>query len=378
MNHDTIAFQRQPEILVIDDVPENLQLLTGMLCVKGYMVRPVLDGREAIEMAFANPPDLILLDISMPDMDGYAVCEQFKGCSKLKDIPVIFISARSGMEDKIRAFDSGGVDYVTKPFEIKEVQARVDTHLKLRLMNKTLERYNTNLREMVQEKVLEISDSQLATILALAKLAEQRDDETGIHLERVRKSCWGLTNWLREYSPYKDQISPQFLQNIERSACLHDIGKVGIPDAILLKPGKLTAAEFEIAKKHTLIGAETLETVRQMYPKNEFVRMGVDIARHHHERWDGRGYPDGLAGEQISLAARIMAVADVYDALRTKRVYKPAFSQEESCRIMLGQSGKQFDPEIIEAFRYLMTEFDTMQSDLAQSTLGTQEYELCV
>ena len=374
MKDRDLSFQRQPEILVIDDVAENLQLLTGMLSAKGYKVRPVLGGRQALALAVANPPDLILLDITMPEMDGYEVCAQLKASQSLKEIPVIFISGRSGMEDKIRAFDDGGVDFVTKPFDVKEVQARVETHLKLRFLQMELEFLNTNLNEKVLEKTQEITESQLATLLALATLAEYRDDETGKHLERVRKNCGLLTMWLGKNSSYKDQISLQFYTNLLCTAPLHDIGKVGIPDAILLKPGKLTAAEFEIVKKHTVIGADTLETVRRTYPNNGFISMGAEIARHHHEKWDGSGYPDGLSGQEIPLEARIMAVADVYDALRTKRVYKPAFSQKESCRIMFEGSGKHFDPEIIEAFRHLKEDFDEFQAD--QFECASNQYDV--
>lgn len=355
-------FSRQPEIMVIDDVPENLQLLSGMLTVEGYKVRPVLSGRQALTMADAYPPDLILLDITMPDMDGYEVCAQLKSMSTLREIPVIFISGLAEMTDKISAFEAGGVDYITKPFKIKEVQARVDTHLRLRFLQMELEQYNSRLCEMVEEQVQEISESQLATIFALAKLAESRDDETRKHVERVRKNCRLLASWLRENSPYKANISMEFVNNIACTSPLHDIGKVGIPDAILLKPGKLTAEEFEVVKTHTNIGAETLEAVGLMYPRNGFINMGVEITRQHHEKWDGSGYPDGLKGEEISLAARIMAVADVYDALRTKRIYKPAYSQAESCRIMFEGNGKHFDPEIIEAFRHLQEKFDDLQA----------------
>ena len=192
MKDRDLSFQRQPEILVIDDVAENLQLLTGMLSAKGYKVRPVLGGRQALALAVANPPDLILLDITMPEMDGYEVCAQLKASQSLKEIPVIFISGRSGMEDKIRAFDDGGVDFVTKPFDVKEVQARVETHLKLRFLQMELEILNTNLNEKVLEKTQEITESQLATLLALATLAEYRDDETGKHLERLFISQEGL------------------------------------------------------------------------------------------------------------------------------------------------------------------------------------------
>ena len=345
MNSDLALFRKQPEILVVDDVPENLQMLSGMLTAKGYKVRPVLSGRQALQLALTKAPDLILLDITMPVMNGYEVCAQLKASPALKDIPVIFISALSETEDKIKAFEAGGVDYVTKPFKMQEVQARVESHLRLRFLQRQVEEYNTHLNEMVQAQVKEISESQIATIFALAKLAESRDDQTGKHLERVQQKCCLLATWLRRNSPYGEKISQQFIKTLLLTSPLHDIGKVGIPDAILLKPGKLTEEEFQIVKNHTVIGAETLEAARRIYPRNGFINMGI-----------------GLSGLQISLAGRIMAVADVYDALRSNRVYKPAFSQEETSRIMFEGSGKHFDPVIIDAFRHLQDKFDELQA----------------
>ena len=362
MSGDLALFRKQPEILVVDDVPENLQMLSGMLTAKGYKVSPVLSGRQALQLALTKAPDLILLDITMPVMNGYEVCAQLKASPALKDIPVIFISALSETEDKVKAFEAGGVDYVTKPFKMQEVQARVESHLRLRFLQRQVEEYNTHLNEMVQAQVKEISESQIATIFALAKLAESRDDQTGKHLERVQQKCCLLATWLRRNSPYGEKISQQFIKTLLLTSPLHDIGKVGIPDAILLKPGKLTEEEFQIVKNHTVIGAETLEAARRIYPRNGFINMGIDIARQHHEKWDGSGYPDGLSGLQISLAGRIMAVADVYDALRSNRVYKPAFSQEETSRIMFEGSGKHFDPVIIDAFRHLQDKFDELQA----------------
>ena len=371
-------FQKAPQILIVDDVPENLQLLSGMLTNKGYKVRPVLSGKLALKLAHSNPPDLILLDITMPEMSGYEICAQLKSNPSLKDIPVIFISGLAETEDKVRAFEAGGVDYITKPFKVQEVQARVDSHLRLRFLQKEVEQYNSSLHDMVQAQVKEISDSQMATIFALAKLAESRDDETGKHLDRVRLKCGLLATWLRENSLYKEQISEQFIETILCTSPLHDIGKVGIPDAILLKPGKLTPEEFEVVKRHTVIGAETLEAVRQMYPQNSLIQMGIEITRQHHEKWDGSGYPDGRAGEQVSLAARIMAVSDVYDALRSNRAYKPAYPQEETCRILLEGNGSHFDPMVIEAFRHLQDRFDEIQRDVQNASCGLPDKQKCV
>ncbi|MBC8496364.1 MAG: two-component system response regulator [Anaerolineales bacterium] len=340
----------QANIMVVDDIPENLRLLESMLRKQNYRVLSFPRGNLALQAAQKIPPDLILLDINMPEMDGYEVCRQLKLDPHLSQIPVIFLSALNEASDKVRAFNTGGVDYITKPFQFEEVQARVETHLQLRSLQMALEQTNLRLEEKVQEQVKEIADSQMATIFALAKLAESRDDDTGKHIDRVQVFCRLLTDELSQTTKYQTQITPKYYENIYHASPLHDIGKVGIEDGILLKPGKLTLEEFEMMKTHTVIGAQTLEAVSDRYPRNGFINMGIEIARSHHEKWSGSGYPDGLAGEQIPLAARIMAVVDVYDALRTKRVYKPAFPHEKAFEIITEDSGSHFDPEVVAAF----------------------------
>ena len=286
----------------------------------------------------------------MPDMNGYEVCGKLKANARLREIPVIFISGHGDVIDKVKAFDTGGVDYVTKPFEFGEVLSRIETHLKIRRLQLELETHNRNLENLVAEQVKEISDSQLATIFALAKLAESRDEDTGAHLERVQKVCRLLATRLAEQLKFQSHIGSAYLRNIYHASPLHDIGKVGIRDAILLKPGRLTPEEFDLMKFHTTLGAGTLAAVRQTYPKNSLIGMGMAIARSHHERWDGGGYPDGFEGEDIPLSARIMAVADVYDALRSKRCYKPPFGHEKSLTIILEGRGTVFDPNVVDAF----------------------------
>ncbi len=345
----TDAGERE-NILIVDDTPANLELLAGMLRQKQYRVRPALSGKLALQAALNDPPDLILLDINMPEMDGYEVCRQLKSDRRSADVPVIFISALNETVDKIEAFSAGGVDYVTKPFQFEEVNARVETHLKLHRLQVALENHNRNLTTLVQAQVSEISEAQMAMIFALAKLSESRDDDTGGHLERVQMFCRILATQLAEATSYGEIIDGRYIENIFQTSPLHDVGKVSIPDAILLKSGQLTGEEFEFMKRHTVVGAETLETVRRHYPKNMFIAMGIEVARSHHERWDGGGYPDGLAGEMIPLSARIMAVADVYDALRSRRSYKPALPHEESLGIITRGRGTQFDPDVVDAF----------------------------
>ena len=346
-------------ILVVDDTPANLQLLAGMLKDRGYKVRPVTSGRMALRAAKRETPDLVLLDVNMPEMNGFEVCAEMKADSELRAVPIIFISALHEAADKVKAFQAGGVDYITKPFQFEEVQARVDTHLKLRELTRRLEERNTELRQTVEEQVRELLSSQMSTIFALAKLAESRDDDTGVHLERVQIYCRLLAEHLMEKGTGEEGIDRAFVTNIFHASPLHDVGKVAIPDAILLKPGKLTPEEFESMKAHAELGSRTLEAVRHKYPGNAFLNMGIQIARSHHERWDGKGYPDRLAGHDIPICARIMAIADVYDALTSKRCYKPAFSHEKSSQIIVEGAGSQFDARIVEAFIAVQGEFQS-------------------
>ena len=360
-------------IMVVDDTPANLALLEDLLGGRGYRVAAFPRGDLALKAAARKPPDLILLDILMPGMDGFEVCARLKADERLKDIPVLFITALSDTAAKLKAFAAGGVDYVTKPFQFDEVQARVDAHLRLRRLQAQLERSNQRLAEKVSAQVKEISDSQMATIFALAKLAEVRDDDTGRHIERTRTYCRLLAEKLREDPRFAVRIDERFIEDIFRAAALHDIGKVGIPDAILLKPGRLTPKAFEVVKTHCVIGARTLEEAYGSYPGNPFLRMGVDIARSHHENWDGSGYPDGLAGEDIPLAARIMALADAYDTLRSKRTYKEAFSHEKSRKIIAESAGRHFDPSVVDAFVALETEFAEMRERMDDATVHQSE-----
>jgi len=353
------------DILIVDDTAANLQLLSGMLKGQGYRTRLARSGAAALRAAESQSPDLILLDIMMPEMDGYEVCRRLKADEHLSGIPVIFLSALGETEDKVEAFAAGGADYVTKPFQFDEVRARVETHLGRRRLQIEVERYNRELQTLVQEQVKEIADSQMATIFALAKLAESRDDETGRHLEHVQILCGLLADKMRGRAVHAEMVDGAFIDNIIHASPLHDIGKVAIRDDILLKPGKLTVEEFEIMKTHTVLGAATLQAVMKEYPHNTFVEMGILIARSHHERWDGTGYPDGLAGEAIPLCARIMSVADVYDALRSPRCYKAAVPHQKSCNIILKNSGTQFDPKVIEAFGALQETLGGVWRDIS-------------
>lgn len=338
------------KVLVVDDSRESAEMLGEILATQGYDPVLYLDPAEALREVSAVRPDVILLDAVMPGMDGYEVCERILAMESLRSIPVIFVSGVHEPFEKVRAFRLGAVDYLTKPFHFEEIEARIATHLRMSRLQRRTEADATNLRRLVDEKVREVSDSQMALIFALAKLSESRDDETGKHMERIQEFCRLLATGLRETPAFAGRIDDEFVANIICASPLHDIGKVGIEDRILRKPGRLLPEEFEIMKRHSEIGADTLEAVRTKYPGNEFVRMGIEIARSHHERWDGTGYPDGTAGEATPLSARIMGIADVYDALRSRRHYKEPFSHEKAVGIIRGERGSHFDPAVADVF----------------------------
>ncbi len=356
------------QIMIIDDTPINLQVLSALLLKKGYSVSAFPRGKMALSAAEQSTPDLVLLDINMPEMNGFEVCEAFKSKEELKHIPIVFISALDDTENKVRALSGGGVDYITKPFQMDEVYARVNTHLQLKEAQTILRQFNEKLKVRVAEQVEEINKAQLSMIFALAKLSHTRDDDTGLHLERVQILCKVLSKALAKTSAFADTITPDFITAIYHASPLHDLGKVGIQDAILLKPGKLTDEEFEIMKTHTTIGADTLESVHKQYPKNTFVKMGIDIAKYHHEKWDGTGYPMELKETDIPISARIMGIVDVYEALRARRPYKEPFPHEKCVAIIAELSGKSFDPQITEVFLQTQHEFDEIYNTMVDDS----------
>jgi putative two-component system response regulator len=265
---------------------------------------------------------------------------------------------------KVLAFNHGGVDYATKPFIFEELLARVSTHIELHQLQQELEQRNESLNQTVFAQQQEISAAQLSTIVALAKLAESRDDDTGLHIDRVGAFSRRLAQATQNHSTRNTELDDHYVEMIYHASALHDIGKVGIADAILQKPGKLNSDEFDIMKTHPTIGFQTLETIVKSYPNNQMVGMGSDIAKSHHEKWNGTGYPEGLSGEAIPLSARIVAIADVYDALRSKRPYKTPFSHQQAVDIILEGRGVHFDPELIMLFENIHHEFDQIWHSL--------------
>jgi len=344
-------------ILVVDDNEMNRDLLLRRLGVPGFQLSSAADGEEALAKLREQSFDLVLLDIMMPVMDGYETLKVIQDDVVLRRVPVIMITALDDVDSAVRCIEMGAVDYVTKPFNPVLLRARVDASLDRKRLSDLeeqrrieVERSNVSLSEEVRAKVLEISQSQLAAIFAMSKLAESRDPETGEHLERMREYCKLLSEQLSRMPKYRPIIDRAFVDNIYAASPLHDIGKVGIDDSVLLKPGPLDDEEWVLMKQHPVIGAETLREVDRQHPGNDFIHTGIDIAESHHEKWDGSGYPYGLSGEKIPLVARILALGDVYDALTSKRCYKDAFSHEKSRAIIEEGRGSHFDPDVVLAF----------------------------
>ncbi len=351
-------------ILVVDDNEINRDVLHALVKDLGHVPLLAENGRSALTQMEKQPPDLVLLDILMPEMDGYKVLNHMKSNNFLRNIPVIMISAVNEIKSVVQCIEMGADDYLFKPFDPTLLEARIGVCLeKKRLRDqkdnylKQIEGYNLKLEERVREQVQQITVAQQATIFALAKLAASRNLETGEHLQRMCEYSKALSEKLRLLPKYASVIDEDFIRNIYAASPLHDIGKVAIPDRILLKIDKLNEEEYAIMKTHPIIAGKTLREVDQQHPGNDFVRVGIEIAESHHERWDGNGYPYGLAGENIPLAGRILALGDVYDAHISKRVYKEAFSHAKSREIILNGSGKDFDPDIVKAFVSAEDEF---------------------
>ena len=340
-----------PTVLVVDDVADNLSLMFGLLKPR-YRVRVANHGARALELAHAEPrPDLILLDIMMPGMDGYEVCRRLKADPTTADIPVIFLTAKSEVEDETLGLSLGAVDYLTKPISPPIVEARVRTHLHMKAMADFLRDRSEFLASEVARRTRENEALQDVVVLAMASLGETRDNETGNHLRRTQHYVRCLAEHLRDHPRFAATLTPEAIRLLFKSAPMHDIGKVGIPDAILLKPGRLTPEEFEIMKTHTTLGFEAIHRAELSLGEDlPFLRFAKEIALSHQEKWDGSGYPQGLAGDDIPVSARLMALADVYDALISARVYKAAFSHEEARRIIVEGRGHHFDPDVVDAF----------------------------
>ncbi len=367
-DHETLP---RPTILVVDDTPDNLTLMSSLLR-DDYKVKVANSGERALRIAHAeNPPDLVLLDIMMPEMDGYQVIAQLKSDAATRDIPVIFLTAKATVEDEKKGLELGAVDYITKPISPPIVLARVKTHLSLKASADFLRDRAAFLEEEVARRTREVRAIQDVTILAMASLAETRDNDTGNHIRRTQHYVKALANRLKTHPRFAAFLTEANIAMLFKSAPLHDIGKVGIPDRILLKPGHFDPQEFDIMKTHAQLGCEAIaHAEKALGTPVEFLRMAKEIAYSHQEKWDGSGYPKGLAGDAIPISARLMALADVYDALISRRVYKEALPHEEATRIITEGRGKHFDPDIVDAFLAIQDEFQTIAARFADAQRG--------
>lgn len=355
-------------VLIVDDTPDNISLLSGLLKDQ-YKIKIATNGLKALQIASSLPgPDLILLDVMMPEMDGYETCRRLKMDPATSDIPIIFLTAKSQVQDEEMGLRLGAVDYISKPISPPIVLARVATQLNLVRARHLLQDQNKHLESLVQDRTRKLGKMQDAIIMAMASLAETRDNETGNHIRRTQNYVAALARKLKNHARFNNELTDENIDLLYKSAPLHDIGKVGIPDNILLKPDKLTSEEFEVMKLHTVYGRETILSVEKyLGESNEFLRFAREITYSHQEKWDGSGYPENLVGDAIPLSARLMAVADVYDALISRRVYKPAFSHEEAISIMRKGHGSHFDPDILNAFLEITEEFRQIANQFKES-----------
>jgi putative two-component system response regulator len=341
-------------ILIVDDDPSFRRLATRTL-QNDYAMEEAGYGKQALERIVGFMPGLVLLDIVMPGIDGHETCRRIK--ASWPAIRVMMVSARSSSQEQLRAFEAGADDYVVKPFDPQDFCARIRLHFQLQealagaaAIRSEIESHNLLLRQEAKRHTQDMIALQDIAVFTLAKVAESRDQEMGGHLARMRAYSQILAEDLARSEPYAAQIDARFLEDLYRSSPLHDIGKVGIPDSILRKPGPLTADEFAVMQQHAVTGANILDEAVTRCPGGGFLEMAALIARYHHERFDGKGYPLGLSGRHIPLAARIVAVADVFDALTSVRPYKRAIPVQEAKMIVRGDSGRHFDPVVVEAF----------------------------
>ena len=347
-----------PTLLVVDDTPDNLMLMTDLLKDR-YRVKAANSGEKALRVLQGDTlPDLILLDVMMPGLSGHEVAQQLKRDPRTRDIPIIFLTAMAATEDEIHGLELGAVDYITKPIRPALVLARVDTQLKLKAAQDFLRDHNDYLEREVERRTREVIAIQDVAIQAMASLAETRDNETGNHIRRTQHYIKVLAEHLRDHPRFSHFLTEDTIALLFKSAPLHDIGKIGIPDHILLKPGRYTEEEFEIMKTHTTLGRDAIQHAEdQLGIRAEFLSLAKEIAYSHQEKWDGSGYPQGLAGDDIPVSARLMAVADVYDALISRRVYKAGMPHAQAVEIIRQGRGTHFDPDICDAFLVCVEQF---------------------
>lgn len=363
----------KPTVLIVDDSPANLSLLAGLLH-ESYTVKAVNHGAKALQVARDESPDLILLDIMMPEISGYEVCRELKKESATRTIPVIFLTSKTEADSEEIGMSLGAVDYITRPINPDILLSRVRAHFLNASHARTMRVNNEYLEYEVAKRGRELAALQQVTILALASLAEVRDQDTGNHLRRTQNYMRALGHKLRHHPRFANYLSEDVIDMLFKCAPLHDIGKVGIPDRILLKPGRYAPHEFAIMKSHPTLGYDALMHAQASTGESlGFLEIAKQIVYSHHEKWDGSGYPQGLAGDAIPVPARLMAMADVYDALISRRVYKEGMSHAQASQIIEEGRGTHFDPDVVDAFLALAEEFQDIAMRYADTDAELQE-----
>ncbi|MEX0641214.1 MAG: HD domain-containing phosphohydrolase [Pirellulales bacterium] len=364
---------------MVDDDQQAVALVHEVLG-RDYDLAAVHDPESSLRFVHGFAPDLMLLDTAVKGIDGYDICRRIKAGPMGDFVQVMLVSTNGTTSARLRGYDVQADDYLVKPFDRDELMAKVRVQFRLRQAltrvweaNAQIHQHNEQLERLVAERTAQVVATQDVTVLALAQLAESRDRETGEHLLRIRSYSRLLAEELQRSSPYAPQINSAFLDDLYRSSPLHDIGKVGVPDNILLKSGTFTPDEYLTMKQHVLVGAETLEKAARHGGCGRFLTMAAEIARYHHERFDGTGYCEGLAGEAIPLAARIVSLADMYDALTTQRVYKPAYDPLMAREMIEAETGRQFDPEVVAAFTRRFADFESLCGDQLPALVGSEK-----
>jgi len=348
---------KRETIIVVDDDITNLTAAKNTLSKK-YNVITAPSGDKLFLLLEKVTPELILLDVEMPGMNGYRVMKILQNKERTAHIPVIFLTAKIDPESELKGLNLGAVDYITKPFSRALLIKRIDLHIVFEQQRKELLKHNLSLENEVDKKTRTVLELQNAILKAVAELVERRDNVTGGHIERTQYYLKLLVDYLLNHDVYTEELSSWDIDLLIMSSQLHDVGKISIKDEILMKPGKLTVEEFEEMKKHSIYGEEIIRKIEKSTTENDFLLFAEIMAGSHHEKWDGNGYPRGLKGEDIPLQGRLMAVADVYDALTDERPYKEAFSHEKSVEIIKSEKGTHFDPEIVDAFLRCEKEFE--------------------
>lgn len=362
---------KKATVLVVDDEPFYINVLVELL-QDDYQVIVAKNGVQALKrISEHQKPDLILLDWLMPEMNGLEVCTRLKEDPETRDIPVIFLTIKSEVDDEIRGFEAGAVDYIRKPMSPPLVKSRVKTHLQLHLAKDLLADQKLALEELVRERTRELDLTKDVAIYCMASLAETRDSETGHHIRRTQTYVKLLADRLKQHPRFSDALTNDYIELLYKSAPLHDIGKVGVPDNILLHPGPLDDEQWTEMKRHAEYGIEAIERAESEMGTTSFLHTAKDIGYTHHEKWDGSGYPQGLKGDEIPVGGRLMAIADVYDALISRRVYKEAYSHEKAVQIILEGKGTHFDPDVVEAFEALQDKFDQTAQKYSDHLKGT-------